>query len=67
MVAGAKDRLFMELIGLGIVLLIALLGLISGAREQVLKLDILPGLISVFLLGFGADTVKGLLTQRPGS
>jgi hypothetical protein len=56
-----------ELIGLGVVLLIALLGLVTGAREQITKLDIVPGMIAVFLLGFSADSVKGLLTTRaPG-
>jgi hypothetical protein len=42
----------------------ALVGLISGAQEQLAKLDILPALIAVFLLGFGADTIKNILTQQ---
>jgi hypothetical protein len=42
----------------------ALVGLISGAQDQLAKLDILPALIAVFLLGFGADTVKNILIQQ---
>jgi hypothetical protein len=60
-----SHRMKAELIGLGVVLLIALLGLITGAREQITKLDIVPGMIAVFLLGFSADSIKGLLTPRP--
>ena len=44
---------------------VALVGLIAGAREQLLKLDVLPGLIAVFLVGFGADAIKNLITKRP--
>jgi len=40
--------------------------LVAGAREQIVKLDILPGMIAVFLAGFGADTIKNLITQGPG-
>ncbi|MCA1568199.1 MAG: hypothetical protein LC803_21655 [Acidobacteria bacterium] len=59
-----NERLAAEIVSLAMVLIIALLGLITGAREQVLKLDVIPGLIAVFLLGFGADALKNLLTQR---
>jgi len=62
--AQSKDRLKTEMVSLAIVLVVALLGLITGAREQVLKLDIVPGLVTVFLLGFSADAIKNLLTQR---
>jgi hypothetical protein len=58
------DRARIEATRLAIVLFATLLGLIAGAREQLLKLDVGAGLIAVFLLGFGADTIKNLLTQR---
>lgn len=45
-------------------LFIAVLALISGAREQLLKLDLFPGFVAVFLIGFGADTIKNLFTKR---
>lgn len=48
-------------------LFIALLGLLAGAKEQLLKLDLVPALIAIFLIGFGADQVKNLLTQRPAA
>ena len=57
------DRSRTELLKLMAALLIAVFALVSGAREQLLKLDILPGLIAVFLVGFGADTIKNLLTK----
>lgn len=57
------DRSRTELLKLVAALLIAVFALVAGAREQLLKLDILPGLIAVFLVGFGADTIKNLLTK----
>ena len=42
----------------------ALLALVAGAKEQVLKMDCVPALIAIFLLGFGSDQVKNLLTQQ---
>jgi hypothetical protein len=60
-------RMKAEVIGLGVVLLIALLGLVTGAREQITKLDIVPGMIAVFLLGFSADSIKGVLTAKPAA
>lgn len=58
------DRLWLESIRFFIVLAATVVGLLAGAREQILKLDFLPGLIAVFLIGFGADTIKNILTQR---
>lgn len=43
---------------------LALVGLVGGARDQLAKLDFLPALIAVFLLGFGADTIKNIFTQK---
>jgi hypothetical protein len=57
------DRARTELLKLMAALLIAVFALVSGTREQLLQLDILPGLIAVFLVGFGADTIKNLLTK----
>lgn len=45
---------------------LALVGLVGGARDQLAKLDVLPALIAVFLLGFGADAIKNVLTQKNG-
>ena len=38
--------------------------LVSGVKDQLLKLNLLPGLVAVFVIGFTADTVKNLLTQK---
>jgi hypothetical protein len=57
------DRARTELLKLMAALFIAVFALVSGAREQLMKLDILPGIIAVFTIGFGADTVKNLLTK----
>lgn len=45
-------------------LFVAVFALVSGAKDQLLKLDLLPGLVAVFVIGFTADTVKNLLTQK---
>lgn len=56
------ERTRTELLKLTAALLIAVFGLVSGAQEQIAKLDILPGMIAIFLLGFSADSIKRLLT-----
>lgn len=58
------ERTVTEAIRLAAALLIAVFGLLAGARDQLLKLDVLPGLVAVFLVGFGADTIKNLLTPK---
>jgi len=52
-----------ELLRLSLALGIAAFGLIVGAREQILKLDLLPALIAIFLLGFGSDRMKNLFAE----
>jgi hypothetical protein len=62
-----SGRVRIEAIRLAVALGVAVLGLMAGAREQLLKLDVISGLTAVFLLGFGADTVKNIITRRtPG-
>ena len=58
------DRNLAEGVRLGIALIIALIGLLAGAREQLTKLDLIPAAIAVFLLGFGADTIKNLISPK---
>ena len=53
-----------ELARLGLALLPVIFGLVAGAKDQLLKLDLIPALIAVFLLGFGSDQVKNLLSQK---
>jgi hypothetical protein len=58
------ERSMVELFKLGAALLIAVFALASGARDQIAKLDLLPGLIAVFMIGFTADTIKSLLSGK---
>jgi hypothetical protein len=58
------ERTLAEAIRLAAALLIAVFGLVAGARDQLQKLDVLPGLVAVFLVGFGADTIKNLLSEK---
>lgn len=59
------ERTRAELVRLGIALFIAVVGLIAGANQQLAKLDILPGLLAIFLVGFSADTIKNILSPPP--
>jgi hypothetical protein len=58
------ERTVTEGLRLAAALLIAVFGLVAGAKDQLAKLDVLPGLVAVFLVGFGADTIKNLLTSK---
>ena len=60
----SADRNLAEGVRLGIALVIALIGLLAGAQEQLTKLDVIPAAIAVFLLGFGADTIKNLISPK---
>lgn len=53
-----------EVIRLGIALVPAVLGLVSGAKDQLLKMDLFVALIATFLAGFGSDQVKNLLAPK---
>jgi hypothetical protein len=54
----------LEILWLMLALVLALIGMIAGAKDQLLKLDVVPAMIAIFLVGFGADQVKNLLTRR---
>jgi len=58
-------RTKIEIIKFFVAFLLALIALYAGAKEQLLKLDVLPGLIAVLGIGFGADTIKNLITRQP--
>ena len=59
-----SDRTWIEGVRFAAVLFATILGLLGGAREQLMRLDVLAGLVAVFLIGFGADTVKNMLVDR---
>lgn len=56
-----------EVVRLSVALFAAILGLLGGASEQIGKLDLVPGLIAVFLIGFAADQIKNIITAKSGS
>jgi hypothetical protein len=58
------ERSITEGVRLIAVLAIAVVGLIVGAKDQLDKLDVLPGLIAIFMLGFSADSVKNILGSK---
>jgi hypothetical protein len=59
-----RERIWIESVKLVAALLIAVFGLLAGAQGQLDKLDVLPAMIAVFLLGFGADSIKNVLTSK---
>jgi hypothetical protein len=59
----STERTRVESIQLAVALGVAALGLLSGAETQIDKMDLIPGLIAIFLLGFGADSMKRLLAS----
>jgi hypothetical protein len=59
-----RERLRAEIMKLGIALFVALVALIGGAQDQLAKLDVIQGLLAVFVMGFGANVVKDLITQK---
>lgn len=62
-----SDRTWIEGVRFAAVLFATILGLLGGAREQLMRLDVVAGLVAVFLIGFGADTVKNMLVDRGGA
>jgi hypothetical protein len=49
---------------LALVLVVAVFGLVTTARQQATTLTTLEAIGAVFALGFGADTLKTLITER---
>jgi hypothetical protein len=60
-----SSRAFAEGVRFLIAFGVALAGLEAGALDQLGKLDFLPATLAVVALGFGADSIKNLLTQTP--
>jgi hypothetical protein len=62
-----RASLWAEMLRLSLALGIVAAGLIAGAREQILKLDVFAALLAIFLLGFGSDRIKNVFTQSNAS
>lgn len=58
-----RSLFWAEILRFAIAFSVALAGLLSGALEQLNKLDIIPASIAIIGLGFGASAIKNLLTQ----
>jgi hypothetical protein len=65
--AKERTRFFAEFLRFAIAFGVALAGLLSGALGQLEKLDLIPATVAILALGFGADSIKNLLTQTPKS
>jgi hypothetical protein len=60
-----RSRAWVEIVRFLLAFGVALAGIEAGALDQLRKLDFLAGTIAVIGLGFGADSVKNLLSQTP--
>jgi hypothetical protein len=60
-----QSRAWVEIVRFMLAFGVALAGIEAGAIDQLRKLDFLAGTIAVIALGFGADSIKNLLTQAP--
>lgn len=58
------DRLKVEGIYLVVTIVLACVGLLTGASEQLAKLDLIAALVAIFLIGFSADQIKTALAGR---
>ena len=56
-------RFMMEMSKLLLGLSVPILALLAGAREKLLTMDVSAALATVFVLGFGADSIKNALTR----
>ncbi len=52
-----------QAVRLTLALLIAIVGLLSGAADQIAKLDLVPGMIAIFMIGFSADQIKNIIAK----
>jgi hypothetical protein len=58
-----RSRFWAEILQFAIAFGVALAGLLSGALEQLQKLDVIPASLAIIGLGFTASAIKNLLTQ----
>jgi hypothetical protein len=60
------SRLFGEVISLAVAVLVPLVSLLAGAKEQLAQ-NSSGGALVVFLLGFGSDAIISVFKQRAGA
>ncbi len=61
------ERTVAEVARLSVALLVAVFALVAGVKDQLTKLDLLPGLIAVFVAGYGVDVLKNLINSNKNS
>jgi hypothetical protein len=61
------ERTVAEVARLSVALLVAVFALVAGVKDQLAKLDVLPGLISIFAAGYGVDVLKNLINSGKNS
>jgi hypothetical protein len=61
------ERTVAEVARLSVALLVAVFALVAGVKDQLAKLDVLPGLIAVFVAGYGVDVLKNLINSDKSS
>ena len=52
---------------LAIALVVAVFALVAGVKDQLAKLEALPGLIAIFVAGYGVDALKNLINSGKSS
>lgn len=58
------NQTWLDVTHLAVMLGLAIIALLAGAKDQIANVDLLPGLIAVFTLGFSADQVKNVLAPK---
>ncbi|MGA2814001.1 MAG: hypothetical protein ABSG16_21585 [Candidatus Acidiferrum sp.] len=61
------ERTVAEVARLSVALLVAVCALVAGVKDQLTKLDLLPGLIAIFAAGYGVDVLKNLINSNKNS
>ena len=62
-----SERTRAEVGRLAIALAVAVFALVAGVKDQLAKLDLLPGLIAIFVAGYGVDVLKNLINSGKSS
>jgi hypothetical protein len=61
--AYVESSTILALVSLIITILIVAVGLLAGAQEKLQTLDWISGVVAILVLGFGADTLKNLISK----
>ena len=62
-----SERTRAEVGRLAIALVVAVFALVAGVKDQLAKLDVPPGLIAIFVVGYGVDVLRNLINSEKSS